>query len=251
VYNKDRISDGYIPKYRQLLQILRNHIFSGEWQAGSRLPTEEELARTYNLSRGTVRKAVAQLDAERLVRVEHGVGTFVRPTPTHAIPFRFEDRGFWLERTGSKLTYEVLANEVVPAPLDAAERLGLAPATDVVRIERLELLDGEVIAHTLRYLPEALYPSIVEADLDNVSLHTVLVTASEVPLLRTEMSIEMHVLTGDEAALLRTEEGAHGVVIDRLTYTAPNRPAVWYRGLVKDQYFFGVRVDHEAYANAV
>ncbi len=196
MFNQESISNRGIPKYRQLLQILRNGILQGEWQPGSQLPTEEALSESFGLSRGTVRKAMAQLEAERLIRIEQGVGTFVRSAPANAIPFHFDDRRQWLEGTGQKVTYEVLTNQVVPATMDVAERLSLSPASPVIQIERLELLDGEVNAYTRRYLDMELCPAIVEADLTTASVHEFLVELSELPLLRAEMMIEMHVLSG-------------------------------------------------------
>ncbi len=242
MYNQLRIIPGVIPKYRQLLQILRNRILSGELPAGAQLPTEEELTQSYELSRGTVRKAIAQLEAEGLIRVEHGIGSFVRSARPSAIPFRFEDHKLWLERTGSRLTFDVLANEVIPAPMDVAERLSLSPSTPVIHIERLELLDNQVIAHSDRYLPESLCLTIVELDLSKDSIHNHLVDMSELPLLRAEMSIEMHILNEYESELVRTKAGLPGIFIERITFTAPNRPAVWYRGIFKEQYFFGLTV---------
>ena len=243
MYNTDKIISGAIPKYRQLLQILRNQILSGELGSGGQLPTEEELTQTYNLSRGTVRKAVAQLEAEGLIRVEHGVGSFVRSALPSALPFCFDDRRPWLQSQGKKLTYKVLVKEVFPAPLDVAERLSLPHSSPLIHIERLELLDSQIIGHTARFLPESLCPMILEMDLTKDSIHDHLVRLSELPLLRAEMSIEMHMLSEDEAQILETETGTPGIIIDRITYTAPNRPAVWYQGTFKEQYYFGITID--------
>jgi GntR family transcriptional regulator len=246
MFNRESISSRGIPKYRQLLQILRTGILRGEWQPGSQLPTEEALSESYGLSRGTVRKAMAQLEAERLIRIEQGVGTFVRSAPANAIPFHFDDRRPWLESTGKNVSYEVLANEVVPATMEVAERLSLSPTAPVIRIERLEFLDGEVNAYTLRHLDKELCPAILQADLTKASVHELLVELSELPLLRAEMTIEMHVLSEEEAKLLRSEAGVPGIIMDRLTYTAPNRPAVWYRAIFKERTFFGVCVDSQS-----
>ena len=49
------------PLYKQLEEKLQKEIETGERPAGSRLPTENELSETYNVSRVTVRKALAGL----------------------------------------------------------------------------------------------------------------------------------------------------------------------------------------------
>jgi GntR family transcriptional regulator len=237
-----KVVAGPIPKYRQILQIIRNRILSGELPPETQLPTEEELSANFGVSRGTVRQAIMQLEAERLIRTEQGLGSFVRAIHPNSVPFYFTDnqtrpRGPW-----EHVTYEVLAQEVISAPMDVAERLSLAPGTPVIHVARLHRLDGVVIAHTVRYLPETVYPSLLQEDLTNQSVHLLLVTNSELPLLRAEIEIEAHLLNGEEAALLHAEPGLSALAISRLTYTAPNRPAVWYRGLFRESFYMGVRV---------
>ena len=50
-----------VPLYYQLAGILREHIVSGKYHAGDRLPTEEALSKDYDVSRITIRQALAIL----------------------------------------------------------------------------------------------------------------------------------------------------------------------------------------------
>lgn len=52
-------------------------IAEGGYQAGDRLPTERELREQFNVGQSTMREALRSLEADGLVRSEHGVGTFV------------------------------------------------------------------------------------------------------------------------------------------------------------------------------
>lgn len=65
------------PIHKQLYQILRKPIVSGDCSPGSKLPTELELARMYDISRITVRRALQELKAEGLTESQKGRGTFV------------------------------------------------------------------------------------------------------------------------------------------------------------------------------
>ena len=242
MYNKNIIA-GSIPKYRQLTNLLRNQILSGEMPERAQLPTEDELCHVYGLSRGTVRKALDQLQEEHLIRIEHGVGSFVCTAHPNAIPFRFTDSRIPNQPLEGTRQYEVLAQEVISAPMWIADRLKLSLGDRLIHIARLQLLDGCPIAHTTRYLPESLCPKIVDEDLTIQSVHDLLVEYSELPLLRAEIAVEAHILDEEEANLLRTVSGTPAVVIERMTYTAPARPAVWYRGLFIQRYYFGVQID--------
>lgn len=56
---------------------LLNQIRSGALPDGARLPSEAKLAETYGVARGTVRRAVRELETAGHVRAQHGVGRFV------------------------------------------------------------------------------------------------------------------------------------------------------------------------------
>ncbi len=69
---------------KQIAEQLRAAILDGRLKVDERLPTEEELAARYSVSRPTIREALKRLAAQNLVRSRRGPtgGTFIsRPTP--------------------------------------------------------------------------------------------------------------------------------------------------------------------------
>lgn len=71
------ITESYSPLYKQLIQKIRNDIANGVYPVHSRIPSEQELCETYQVSRVTVRKALAELTQEGLINRHQGKGTFV------------------------------------------------------------------------------------------------------------------------------------------------------------------------------
>lgn len=65
------------PLYRQIADDLRRNIQSGVLAVGEQLPTEDELMKTHNASRNTVRAALKELTTRGLVYTRHGKGTFI------------------------------------------------------------------------------------------------------------------------------------------------------------------------------
>jgi GntR family transcriptional repressor for pyruvate dehydrogenase complex len=65
---------------RQIADQIRNAILDGSLQANDRLPTEDELAQRFNVSRPTIREALKRLAAQNLVRSKRGPtgGTFIQ-----------------------------------------------------------------------------------------------------------------------------------------------------------------------------
>lgn len=71
------MSESYSPLYKQLMQKIRSDIAAGVYPVYSRIPSEQELCETYQVSRVTVRKALSELTQEGLLKRRQGKGTFV------------------------------------------------------------------------------------------------------------------------------------------------------------------------------
>ena len=69
------------PKYLQVADILRKEIADGVFRDGQTLMTEEELRFRFDVSRQTIRQAIALLEEDGLVDRRRGSGTYVRHGP--------------------------------------------------------------------------------------------------------------------------------------------------------------------------
>lgn len=69
--------ESFISLHVQLHNQLRQHILSGEWAHGSKIPSESQMARHLNISRSTVRTALQQAQMEGLIERQPGRGTFI------------------------------------------------------------------------------------------------------------------------------------------------------------------------------
>src|SRR5215207_158423 len=67
--------------YRQIAEQLRGLITGGEFEAGTRLPAERDLAKQLGVSRPSVREALIALEVEGWVEVRTGSGIYVQPQP--------------------------------------------------------------------------------------------------------------------------------------------------------------------------
>ncbi|MFD9456257.1 GntR family transcriptional regulator [Streptomyces sp. NPDC059985] len=73
-------SAGRVAPYERIMKDLQRQIKDGSLSAGARLPSEAELAQAYGVARGTVRRAVGELEVAGYVEARQGVGRFVKPT---------------------------------------------------------------------------------------------------------------------------------------------------------------------------
>ncbi|MDR3493384.1 MAG: phosphonate metabolism transcriptional regulator PhnF [Ancalomicrobiaceae bacterium] len=65
------------PLWRRVETALRQQILGGGFKPGAQLPSDRQIATAYGASRMTARRALAALEQEGLLRIEHGNGTFV------------------------------------------------------------------------------------------------------------------------------------------------------------------------------
>ena len=87
--------------FEQAVEQIRILIADGSFPPGTKLPTEQELVRQLNVSRSSAREALRVLEADGLIEVIHGSGTYVARNPQ----LRSYDRALtkWLEEREESL----------------------------------------------------------------------------------------------------------------------------------------------------
>ncbi|GAB3581083.1 GntR family transcriptional regulator [Calidifontibacter terrae] len=125
-----------IPLYFQLAQQLTQAIESGTLKPGDPFENELALAKRLDLSRPTVRRAIAELVNRGLVTRRRGIGTTVASEVIHRrdeLTSLYED----LVRSGKEPRTELLAFDRQARSKEAAEFFGVDADTDLVFVHRL------------------------------------------------------------------------------------------------------------------
>ena len=65
------------PLYIQVKKRITESLVRSEWSPGESIPSEIELAKKYNVSQGTVRKAIDDLASDKILIRRQGKGTYV------------------------------------------------------------------------------------------------------------------------------------------------------------------------------
>ncbi|HYG88138.1 MAG TPA: phosphonate metabolism transcriptional regulator PhnF [Azospirillum sp.] len=146
--------------WRQIAERLERDIVAGNRQPGERLPTELQMAEEYGVNRHTVRRAVAALAEQGLVRIEQGRGTFVQES---VIDYRVKTRTRFSENLlGHKRepsgTFLSIREE--PAEEPVARALEIRKGSAVFVAERLGEADGRPISIASHYFPKARFPEL-------------------------------------------------------------------------------------------
>jgi GntR family transcriptional regulator len=152
---------GQLPLYKEVKRLLTQSLAAGEWQAGVALPSETRLAERYRVSIGTVRKAIDELVAERILVRHQGRGTYVASHNARRMLFHF----FHIVPAGGgkeQPETELLSFERARADADSAARLNIAPGAPVFRIRNLLRLTGKPVVLDEITLPAERFPRLSE-----------------------------------------------------------------------------------------
>lgn len=186
-------------KAKQVYLVLRDRILSGAAAYGTRLATENELADIHGVSRVTVRRALGELERERLIERRRSAGTRViyRPSPA---PMTADISGVLanLADMGRRTAVKLLSFDYVPAEGAVAEALGARPAEMLQRAVRVRSVDGQPFSYLTTHVPESLSLTYSRQDLASRPLLD-LIDRAGVTVDRARQRISA-VLAGPEAA---------------------------------------------------
>jgi GntR family transcriptional regulator len=155
-----------VPFYFQLAALLEQEIVRHRWQPGERLPSESDLCSHFELSRTTVRQALARLEQEGMVNRRKGFGTFVASASPRMWLLQSQD-GFFQEETsrmGRAVSSEILNRGVEELPHWAADALGLPQGAEGVVMERLRSVDGQIALCVTDCLPTSFAEVVLSMD---------------------------------------------------------------------------------------
>lgn len=159
------------PLYHQIFLVLRDRIRSGQYALGAVLPGEQELAKIFDVSRITVKRAMNELAAHGLVSRHRGRGTVVMfNAGVPVVQGRFDTLFDALRRMGLETEVELLDLEEIPADAELADAMGLSSGEPVQRAVRLRRLEGDTFSYLLTHVPMEIAKDFSRDDLQREPL---------------------------------------------------------------------------------
>ena len=220
--NEDRT-----PAYFRIKKDIVEKIQQHEWLMGMQLPTEPKLQTLYGqVSRGTVRRALLELEMEGYIRRQQGRGTFVaRLTPR--IPYQLGETSSFSQQVreaGLEPTTQLLESGLIPAIKAEGrvlEAFDLSEGGKVFRIRRLRLGNGMPMAVQTVFLLPSRCPGILDEDF--LSLVQLYREKYGVRITTADEILRVVPPKDDETQLLESGLGMH-VIRDRISYDQNGDP---------------------------
>jgi len=244
-----------IPLYARIESLLRSKILSGQYEPGEQLPTKEELAMQFGVSKITVSNALSHLQMEGLIISNRGKGTFVsEKIPmtkqyiiTSGIPdivldaARYEVKAFDIQRVRVKETR---------VSKDVQTFFKLSSEDEIGWIRRIRMLKGIPIWFLENFLPVSIAQYLSKEELSEKPLLKIIKEKNGFAIGRGEMYLEAVPAESDIAKLLHCQTYDPLIHIQVYYWLPSGEPLETSNAFLRADYFkYKVDIDPKGFEN--
>jgi GntR family phosphonate transport system transcriptional regulator len=217
------LDDG-ISRWRRVADAIRADIASGA--IGQQLPPEVELAERHGVNRHTVRRAIASLSTEGLLRAERGRGTFVNAQPPRVVypigeRVRFREN---MMKQSIEPSGRLIGAERVAANPQQAGLLGLPVGAPLHRLERLSVVDGVPLSRSTSLFSAERFPDIISAYAETGSITEALRRSGVSDYRRRDTRITAERVSPGDVDLLQCASDAIVLISNAVDVDMDGRP---------------------------
>jgi GntR family transcriptional regulator len=220
------------PLYVQIKKRITENLVGGLWHPGQSIPSEIELAHSYNVSQGTVRKAIDELAAESILIRRQGKGTFVASHNEENIQLRF------LRLTSSIGNKEKLDNRLISfgkekASNGLAKTLKINNASTIVSIKRVLTFNQKPLILDLIKVPASSFRGLTPEKIveKKGSMYRMYESDFGIQMLHAKEKIKAVAANSEVAKILGVKVNSPMLSVERISFTYDNSPIEWRLGL--------------------
>jgi GntR family transcriptional regulator len=220
-------------------------IQSEKLKPGDILPTENDLAQAYHVSRQTIRQAIGLLAAENLVDRTPGRGTTVCSGPNRMRFFLDQSFGQQIIEMGLTPHSEVLRKKVITIDGTVPSSLHVKRGARALELIRLRYGDDFPIGVQYTTIITELCPDLHTQNFETGSLYDILLNRYKLPIVRIDHAVSAVQPDEWHKNLLKVPERAPLLHVNTTAYLENNEPiessTSYYRA---DRYEFSIRKDY-------
>lgn len=212
------------PLYLQLKNSLTEAIRSGRYAPGEPVPTEPQLCEQYNVSRITVRRAIAELQAEGLLEKRHGKGTFVsfRRMETSLVDLAGFSETYSLK--GFKISKVLLGVSEGIADSELALKLAIAKGAPIVTVKRLIMAKEAPMTIEISDFPAELFPGLADEIVGASSIYRLLKTRYGREIRHARRVINVRLAGAEERDRLHCRSGEPLFEVEKTVFDEAGTP---------------------------
>jgi GntR family transcriptional regulator len=224
------------PLHHQIKENIRRQIVSGRWRTNHPLPSETELCDHFGVSRGTLRRALGDLEHEGLIVRRQGRGTFVSQ-PKFEGSVLGSYRNYRVGAVPHDATSRLLGIDRIPASPDIQRLLQLGKRERVYEVRRLQFMEGVPITLSTSFIPAALAPGLDKLDLEHELFYGLLEQRYGFAFLRAEEFLEPVIADDVVARHLDLAPGSAVFLVARRSFLVNDRPGEYRQAYARGDRF--------------
>src|SRR6185437_1053490 len=206
------------PLYLQVKRHILDNIGSGKWGRSMRVPSENDIVKSFGVSRMTANRALRELrDEGVLVRIA-GVGSFVADGQAHAHPLEIRGIADEIRQRGHVHRAEIVSLERIRAVAELAGDFGVAPRSELYCSVIVHFENDRPVQLEDRYVLPKLAPDYLEVDFSRTTPHDYLIEVA--PLQEAEHLLRAVMPDERTRRLLAMKRDEPCLLVIRRTWTA-------------------------------
>ena len=205
------------PAYQGIKDFILERIDAGEWSEGDQVPSENELAREFNVARMTVNRALRELTSEQVLTRVQGSGTFVARPKYESTLVAIRSISDEIVARGHRHHAEVLHIGASIADETLVDEMQVSAGSPVFHSRVLHFENDEPVQLEERWVKPAVAPEYALQDFAKITPNQYLVRVA--PLQRVEYRIEASVADANTRQLLIMDDLEPCLVLHRRTWS--------------------------------
>jgi len=204
------------PLYQQVKHMIVRRINSGHWQAGSKIPTENELVGTLGISRMTINRALRELTTEGVLTRKKGAGSFVAPQKPQFTLLQIRSIAEEIQEWGGDHQVRIISLDRIPADDHLLKSMQLEPDSTVFHSLLLHK-DGDLpIQLAERFVNPLFAPDYLDQEFTRITPSEYLMTTA--PIDEVEHVIETEIPNSIKRDYLQIQSDEPCLVLNRTTW---------------------------------
>ena len=226
--------DNHQKLYYQLYEILKKNIEDKEWNVGFQIPTEEDLCKTYGVSRATVRSAIAELVREGYLFRQQGKGTFVKQVVSDILVMLTSFRELMLE-PGVEFSTDVRVQTTMMPIGTIGNLLNISLDKHIIYIKRITVVDGKPLIIQEIHIPLHICHELLH---ENVAVNSLfgIFKKYKIEITRLRNYFGITYLSTEEAQVFNLTEGVPTLLLNQLFFSGET-PVMYIRSIKRHDSF--------------
>lgn len=204
-------------KYKEIVNDLEKDLLAGKYDETKKLPREEDLIAQYQVSRTTVRKAIATLVNKGYVYQVQGSGIFIREAALKDYLSLENLKGLTRDFPDKKIDSQLIEIKVIEADEELARKMKCEMGTPLYFLERLRKVNEESFALEYTYLNKNFIPYLNE-EIVKSSIYKYITNDLKLSIGFADKVIYADKLTIESSKLLGLEENDPALVIENTVF---------------------------------